>query len=63
MQLGDTQIRDNSLLVCLRGAIVTTGMTGAGGRIDTVANIVRGLGYGIVARRTIRASRTTTSHG
>ena len=49
MQLGDTEIRQNSLLVCLRGAIVTTGITGAGGRIDTVANIVRVLGYGIVA--------------
>ena len=49
MQLGDTEIRQNSLLVCLRGAIVTTGITGAGGRVDTVANIVRVLGYGIVA--------------
>ena len=49
IQLGDTRISVNSLLVCLRGAIFTTGITGPGGRIDAVGNIIRGLGYGIVA--------------
>jgi hypothetical protein len=49
LQLSETRISANSLLVCLRGAIVTTGVAGPGGRVDIRNNLVRGLGYGIVS--------------
>jgi hypothetical protein len=49
LQLGETRIHGNSTLVCLRAGIVTTGFTGAGGRIDVTGNILSVLGYGIVA--------------
>jgi hypothetical protein len=47
VQMSDTRIRGNSLLVCLRVGIVTSGFTAPGGRIDIAGNQVRGLGYGI----------------
>ena len=49
IQLGDTRIGQNSLLACLRAGIATTGITGPGGRIDVIGNILRVIGYGIAA--------------
>jgi hypothetical protein len=49
IQMSETRIRGNSLLVCLRAAIATTGLAAPGGRIDVRENQVRGLGYGIAA--------------
>ena len=41
------RITGNSALVCLRAGFATTGVVGAGGRVDIARNAVRGLGVGI----------------
>jgi Family of unknown function (DUF6519)/Right handed beta helix region len=48
-QLGDTRIGQNSFLACLRAGVALTGMTGPGGRVDVIGNILRVIGYGIAA--------------
>jgi hypothetical protein len=47
LQLSTTRISGNSLLVCLRAAIITTGIAELG-HVDVDGNQVLGLGYGIV---------------
>ena len=49
LQMSETRIAANSLLVCLRAAIVTTGLAAPGARIDITRNLARVLGYGIAA--------------
>ena len=49
LQMSETRIAENSLLVCLRAAIVTTGLAAPGARIDICRNLARVLGYGIAA--------------
>ncbi len=44
---GDTRIRGNAALVCLRAGVAATGIVGAGGRVDIVGNLIRGLGMGV----------------
>lgn len=44
---GETRIRGNQALVCVRAGIATTGLVGSGGRVDIACNIVRVLGIGI----------------
>jgi hypothetical protein len=44
---GETRISGNEALVCLRAGVATTGVVGAGARLDVARNVVRGLGVGI----------------
>jgi hypothetical protein len=49
LQLSETRIARNSLLACVRAAIVTTGFAAPGARIQVTQNLARVTGYGIVA--------------
>lgn len=49
IQFGDTRIGQNSFLPCLRAGVALRGMTGPGGRIDVIGNLLRVIGYGIAA--------------
>lgn len=44
---GETRIRGNSILVCIRAGVVCTGVVGAGSRVDIAGNLIRCLGTGI----------------
>lgn len=44
---GETRIRGNSMLVCVRAGVACTGVVGAGSRVDIAGNLIRCLGAGI----------------
>lgn len=44
---GETRVRGNSVLVCIRAGVACTGVVGAGSRVDIAGNLIRVLGVGI----------------